>query len=392
MERTVLALAALAALAGCRSEINPAYCAVHSDPRCPATADAPPGDDSFVVPEAGARTCFGGANYLVCLQTLPTSALTISNITLNTSPGSGQCATAQPMGWTSQGQPDACFIIAKTVKIDGTNSTARGTRPLVILATDTVDLTGELDVSAARGDTTNIPAGFDPAAAACMHAAPPGDAANGGGGGAGGTFGTLGGSGGNGQGGALAGSALALGPPPTTLRAGCGGQTGGIGDGNSGGGGIGGYGGGAVLFVAPTINIEGDADIHANGAGGSGGGHHSGGGGAGTGGMIVLWADMFVINASGKLIANGGGGAGGGTNSSGAAGNDPSTSTPGSVATGGSSGGHGGAGFAGVTQAVTGLNGTATNDGGGGGGGGGGYIFANQQLVVNSSPGVTLTN
>jgi hypothetical protein len=319
----------------------------------------------------------------VCLQSLPTSTLVVPN-TIDTSPGSGQCAAAQPMGWTSAGQPDACFVVGQKVSIGGSNMHARGSRPLVVLATDTLTIADEVDVSAVRDQqTTTLPAGFDPAA--CANATTPGTNAGGGGGGAGASFIGKGGDGGAGSG-VAGGTALTADAPPTTLHAGCRGQDGGAGDGVAG---LGGNGGGAVYFVATTIVLTSSTQVHANGAAGSGGGHHAGGGGAGSGGMIVLFADSFTINSAAIFIANGGGGASGGTGSNGMHGNDPSTTSPSTVATGATApGGHGGDGFAGLVQATPGLVGTGA--GGGGGGGGGGYIQANQALSVASSPGVTV--
>src|SRR4051812_30377223 len=128
MRTTVFMFAlACALLVACRSELNPAYCAAHqSDLRCPDTGLGDGGQDTFVSPEAGERTCFGTGVYMVCLQSLPTGTDDITN-TITTSPGSGQCAGAQPMGWTSQHQPDACFVIAKTITI-GAAAKAQGTR------------------------------------------------------------------------------------------------------------------------------------------------------------------------------------------------------------------------------------------------------------------------
>ena len=369
---------ALVAVVGCKSELNPAYCAAHeTDPRC--------GGDAAVIVDGqadgstiDASTCVGTGLYTVCLaDQLPTSDLAITaNIDTDSTVS---CLHFQPPGWVEGGQPAACFVAGIHVTVSGT-VTARGTRPLVIVATDTLTITGEIDASAKHSSPTTIPAGFDPNGCA-PYVTIPADNANGGGGGAGASFTTTGGDGGTGNNAATqAGLHVAAIAAPTTLRAGCIGQNGGDGDNTGGGAGVGGNGGGAVFLVAGnSITLPSSATIDVSGAGGDNGGHHSGGGGAGSGGMLVLSSSSFSITGA-KLLADGGGGASGGTNATGNPGSDPSNGT--TAASGGtiSGGASGGNGFFGTTDATAGGNG-ASNDGGGGGGGGGGYLQSNHPLT-----------
>ena len=323
-------------------------------------------------------TCFGPpGNYQICIQTVPTTPVTLPAGTLNTDTlangGSALCATTTPMGWTMN-QPDACFVMGTTITIPaGTTVKATGPRPLVLLGTTGITIAGTLDVSshigASAGPMSNTGcAAFGTAPASSLV---------GGGGGAGGSFMSAGGNGGTGNGGAAsAGSALpAQGFSPTALRGGCDGQRGG-GGGLNGNAGTVGHGGGAVYLLAgTTLDLTGGI-VDASGSGGTGGDNFTGGSGAGAGGMIEIAAATVTRTAATKLFANGGGGAGGAdANSSGGSGADPSAATATTSATGGTGGGggNGGKGFAGTTQATAGGNGGG-NKGGGGGGGGGGFI------------------
>jgi len=334
-------------------------------------------------------TCFGPAgSYQICIQTVPTTPVTLAAGTLNTDTaangGSPLCATTAPMGWTMN-QPDACFVMGTTITIPtGTTVKATGPRPLVLLATDTLSIAGTLDVSshigASSGPASNV---------GCASFGPAPVSGSGGGGGAGGGFMSIGGAGGTGNGGASAGGS-ALGPsaPPAALRGGCDGQHGGGGGGVNNAGSVG-HGGGAVYLLAGNLLDLTNGTIDASGSGGTGGDNFTGGSGAGAGGMIELSATTYTKNATTRLFANGGGGAGGAdSNSSGGSGADPTAPAITTVANGGmgGGGGNGGKGFAGLTQATVGAPGGG-NKGGGGGGGGGGFI----QAKVVSITGTTLS-
>jgi len=362
----------LAAAVGCRSELNPAYCAAHADPRC--------GNGGSDATDSGSDLCFGAGAYKVCVDALPMNTLVIST-DIDTSPASSLCAITQPVGWVEGGQPAACFVIAKTLSIaNGNNVNATGPRPLVLLGSESLSIDDELTLVGVHDAPQTIPAGYD--AAACTTTPAPGNDTSGAGGGAGGSLSTKGGDGGAGAGGGgTAGLAIEV-VTPALLRGGCPGQTGGNGD---QAGGPGGNGGGAVYLVSRAITLGANARIAVSGAGGSGALHHGGGGGGGSAGMIVMYGNMLTVNTSAVLIANGGGGGSGGNGGNGARGNDPSTSSPTSVATGGTmGGGHGGNGYAGGVAATMGL--TASGSGGGGGGGGAGFILANQTIGAMTSP------
>jgi hypothetical protein len=316
----------------------------------------------------------------VCLDALPTAPVTITN-DIDTTTDS-RCLTAQPGTWTAR-QPDACFIVGTTITLTG-NTDVDGGRPLVLLATDTLTISGEIDAAARNGKVA-------PAAPFLNCGAfpqTPQMSMNGGGGGAGGSFVTRGGDGGRGDGNNTNGGiSIPMAGAPTGLRAGCPGQNGAMGD---VAGGVGGGGGGVVYLVAGNlITIGMNGIVNASGAGGRAGDDQSGGGGGGSGGMIVLHAAM-IDAAQGRLLANGGGGASGAPdgNNNATDGNDPSPMTPlvGAAAVTGPAGCcAGGAGFGGAVSAATGTQGNS-NQSGGGGGGAGGYIQSSHGLGTEVSP------
>lgn len=340
--------------------------------------DGPP--DAYV---HDARECFGGTGaYQLCFAAMPPMGDVTLAGTLDTD-GDARCVPV-PASWTTAGQPDACMIAGKTITI--ATIAVRGSRALVIVG-DAIAIDGTLDVASHRGQ----PAGPGAPFAGCT-AFPQAPATNatGAGGGAGGSFKTKGGDGGTGKGGSTAGTA----PPavtanPTVLRAGCSGQTGGIGTVVAG---PPGEGGGAVFLTASRITFGAGGAINASGAGGSANTMLSGGSGGGSGGMIVLHAAEAITGATGaKLVANGGGGASGAAGAgTGDSGDDPSVGSPTTPASGGDAGntaGTGGGGFAGATQAGTGQSAQGNRDTGGGGGGGGGFIQTNLALSnITSSP------
>ena len=266
----------------------------------------------------------------------------------------------------------------------GRKVTAHGSKPLVLLSTQKMDLAGDIDVGSHHTGPQPRGPGANPAAAgactfqvvATMNA-----------GTAGGTFGTKGGFGSD----AVPTSGMAGRPGsvitgfPMTLRGGCpGGDSalvGGAGEGH------GGDGGGAIAILGAPIQINGN--INASGSGGHGaiaggtGLQGGGGGGGGSGGMIVLDSPMALsLGANARIWANGGGGAqGGGPLMPGADGNE--SAGPAAAAAGTTSstiGGNGGAGAVGSSSGSDG-NGIIANLGGGGGAGGGAGVI--------HAPGVT---
>ena len=331
--------------------------------------------------------CFGvGVVHDVCLMPQPTTDLMISaDRAVNTAMvGGTNCDTiiAQPGGGAS-----LCLIAAKTISIAATAKvTAIGANPLLLIASDAINVAGTIDVASrlsmmpgAGADTTCAsPDGAD------NLTFNNGQGGGGGGGGAGGSFGTAGGNGGAGRsfdGKPNPPGGQAPGPiAPTSLRGGCAGGAGGEADGGQGNGNGGGGGGAVALIAGSSLTIAGI--INASGSGGAQGTdgvYASGGaGGGGAGGMITL--DAPTIAVTGQVFANGGGGGGGGGNdpaNHGQPGNTASTAL--TAATGGNGGsgggGRGGDGFGGTNNAANGAN--ATNSGfcaGGGGGGGAGII------------------
>src|SRR5262245_27698614 len=158
MPRWMTRFALVLAVTGCQSQINPAFCPNHqNDPRClDGGLPSDTGDAVGGIPP-DARTCFGAGAYVVCLDTLPSNTITI-NSTIDTSPTSAQCLSTQPANWLANGQSAACFVVAKTITVSSQNTiSARGPRPLVILATDALTVNASLSVAAARDQPTTIP-------------------------------------------------------------------------------------------------------------------------------------------------------------------------------------------------------------------------------------------
>lgn len=258
-----------------------------------------------------------------------------------------------------------CVIAGTTLTVNATLR-ATGTRPLVLLASNSIIVNQLIDVGSHRLPAESLGAGADPVA--CLAGAPPGTN----GGGAGGSFAGSGGMGGaaDGPGGVPASAATPFAP----LRGGCRGQ-----DGNGTGKGTGGHGGGAVYLVAGSrIDITGPG-INAAGEGGTGGavvsGVPSGGGAGGSGGMIGL--DAPTITCTGLLLASGGGGGqGSGTSATGSTGLDPTgvnAAGGGTPAMRGSAcGGNGGDGSSGLAAGAGASAGAPVCPGAGAGGGGGG--------------------
>ena len=261
-----------------------------------------------------------------------------------------------------------------------------GDKPLILAATETVEIYGTIDVSAAWVGNTPVPGpGGGVNCGSANGGSGSGSTTAAGGGGAGGVHGPGGAGGG--------GSTFTMGSTGGTQRAfgaagdlvpGCNGGNGG----NAGG--LGGAGGGAIQITAGYgIFVSGGA-IFANGIGGRGGiGTVTGGGGAGSGGTILLESPNVTAQNSLLIAAGGGGGEGAGRLSFGRDGQDGQRfySYWGAAGGGGFSGngGNGGQGGARNNQAYPGQPGTQYFDegntsyfeaGGGGGGGAAGKLRA----------------
>lgn len=346
--------------------------------------DAPAPPDAFVPPDA--RVCFGAGLDDVCLPSPPSAPLTLLSGTIDTT----TCNNGVRAMFTGV---EACVLSGTTVTVPGGSAVqGRGSRPLVIVALDRLTIEGTLSVSSLRSASASG-AGASSAQASAQLCSPtppqdlPENDSGGGGGGAGGSLFGRGGNGGTGdtnggQGGQGGGGDARPAFVPATLRAGCGGTSGGIaatgaelGEGGPGGG---------ALYLISEVEIVLSGEVSAGGAGGGGADNRGAGGGGGSGGMIGL--DAPVVNVSGRLTANGGGGGEGGGvgNTDGDAGND-STSN-GSRAQGGiaesndgsdADGGNGGlgSGCEAGTVIAAGNPGIGDAGGGGGGGGGAGYIY-----------------
>jgi hypothetical protein len=311
--------------------------------------------------------CYGTGTTMVCVSDPPAMLTLSSPINTDTDPA---CLAAYP---------NVCAIAAVAVTVTGTVP-ATGSKPLVLVAVNTLTINGTLNASSVRGGMSGAGSRGE-----CTAAVGSPDQ-QGAGGGAGGTFGGRGGNGGRGdaQDSNVNGGTAPAVTAQTMLVGGCGGSAGG----NSGvTGGPGGRSGGAIYLIAgSTISISGN--VYASGAGGTGAGTNAGGGGGGSGGMIGLDAPTFTV--TGRLSANGGGGGAGGGNggSPNDNGEDGSTTdtNPASGGNGGGGGTDGGDGAADTT-----LNGSSADDadgGGGGGGGGGGIIrvFPPRSLGGTVSP------
>ena len=319
---------------------------------------------------ADARCVVGSLD--LCAQGTPDPASTLSG-TIHTGTDARCRTLPQPGG------PDACLILADGVTIG--DLIGIGPRPLVVVSTTDLTITGALDVSSRLGVRDGAAAND----ASCAVSGQPESDLGGAAGAAGGSFHGAGGNGGEGDtdnslgndGTALAGLASAAITQPAFLRGGCPGGRGG----DEGGGGLGGAGGssgGAVWLVAAgKLELLATGSIRATGAGGAPGQVQSGGGGGGSGGLIVLEATTLAIG--GPVSANGGGGGEGGTRfgstsvtgNKGADGDLGATPAPGGFGALGSSG-DGGAGSAGAQ--LDGGAGESTIVGAGGGGGAAGFI------------------
>lgn len=361
-------------------------------------SDAPPSPDAPVAMD-DARSCFGSLTN-VCLAAAPPATLTLGGAPATLDTGiDGNCAQIV----TQTGGPSLCVIAARIVTI-GETLVAIGTRPLVLIGTDAINVVGVLDASSTTSSAGGPRKGAGANTGACTTAGVTGQGdAGGGGGGGGGSFGIAGGKGGIGDGNdnglpfgsARGGAAGATQATPSILRGGCAGGKGGDSSAAHRGG-AGGDGGGAVYLIAGrTITIMGD--VFASGAGGhanpDASGIEQGGGGGGAGGMIVL--DARTVSVSGRVVANGGGGAGGGgLNTGGMPGGDGTTTGWNTRAPGGApaeaAAGTGAQGAA--VGLTTNLDGQDADGGGGGAAGGLGLVWiygGTLQGGAQISPGPT---
>lgn len=305
--------------------------------------DAPPPDPADI--------CYGDpAGYVrPCFAEAPTATLALT-MPINTDDGSPDCSTLVK-------NSNACVIAAASIAIPaGITVPVTGSRPLVLVAVQTITIDGILDAASRRaklGPNANPVGG-------CTAPTPP--AARGGGAG-----GTLGGKGGNGGAGGGNGGGASDPVAITMLRGGCDGGEGKTGMNATGG--LAGKGGGAVYLIANVIDVNATGRINASGSGGlAGQAGDAGGGGGGSGGFIGL--DAPTITNDGQIFANGGGGGeGSGNQTPGDPGDDPTSVESASGGDGASNGLPGGDGGAGDTAAENGT--PAPQDYGAGGGGGG---------------------
>lgn len=276
---------------------------------------------------------------------------------------------------------DLCALVGVNIMVQST--VAIGSRPLVLIALDSIDIQGAVDVSS-RTATGRIGAG---AQTKCST----GSGTNGNtgaGGGAGGSYGFIGGNGAAGQGGQSAGGLAGSALQPQTIHGGCPGQPGGVAAAATPA--VAGAGGGAFYAIA-VGTIQVGSVINASGGGGRGGGVKSGGAGGGAGGLIGLDAETITI--AGQVFSRGGGGGGGGGGTSTGA---PGADAP--VFAGAVYGGIGGAsggtsGGDGADGGVGGIPGGTAVNGGGGGGGACGWIFLWGTATITGAlkpPAITL--
>lgn len=357
-------------------------------------ADAAAAEDSAVIVDApldaavippDARACFGNL-VSICLTRLPTEPVLFAGSMPPLDTGVNTSCTQVV---AQNGGASLCVVAGTSVTV-ASSLTVVGGRPLVLIGTGTVSVTGVLDASSTQIGPRRG-AGANPIGCPVNSVAGQGDTA-GGGGGAGGSFGIAGGNGGdgdtndNGQPGGIAdgGNAAPAQPSPLVLRGGCPGGRGGA-SASDRPGGTGGDGGGAIYLIAGTsITIAGD--VFASGAGGGATstttGIEQGGGGGGAGGMIVL--DAPAIDAPGRVVANGGaGGGGGGLSRGGTPGADGTTTAWDQRAEGGDPAEPGsgiGADGTAVDRIIN-LDGTSSDGGAGGASGGLGVIWAYGSLA-----------
>jgi hypothetical protein len=271
-----------------------------------------------------------------------------------------------------------CLLHLRALALEpGVRVKVTGPHPLAVVALESVNLFGTVDISA---DGMGAGAG----AISVDGGEGGGDSSNGGGGGGYQTSGAGGGKGTTGEPDQPEGGSARGNESLTPL----------VGGAPGGGGGVpctvgpcpagpleetGGGGGGALQIVAcQELRIGQLARINAGGGGGPAGpplgilGPAGGGSGGGSGGAILIEAPIVTLPNGSKVTATGGGGGGGGAAMEpGLPGEDANDELPGRAGAGASGAGAGGRG--GIASNVPPMEGgDARSDSGGGGGGGGG--------------------
>lgn len=315
----------------------------------------------------------------VCGKTAEPARTFQASVVINTSVDTS-CTYALPQG---TGNPELCVIHAAAITINqGVTVRAVGSRPLALVSSGEIKVSGVLDVSSHRAtSSTDENLGAGAAGASCPEFLSAPDASGAGGGGAaGGSFSGKGGDGGfsdevGGPAQRAAGRAFNALSAPSFLRGGCRGQNGGDGS-AAGSGGLGGPPGGALLLAASgDISIASTGRISAGGGGATGSSQMAGGGGGGSGGMIVL--EGKAVHRVGTVIAMGGGGGQGSFLGlavvPGEAGDDTGNDT--NTARGGNNNLYFTGGNGSSTAGRNGQSGDAAYDGAGGGGGAAGFII-----------------
>jgi hypothetical protein len=370
-------LAVVVLLGGCRQLFG------IGDPTL-GTGDSNRGDDAFdgPMPDGACGWPFVPSNFDPCALPSPTTlpAPMSNKITLD----------SDSMAITSiiVSQPGAGSI--RVIHLSGLSLASTdtlvtiGSMPIVFAVDTGIVIDGQIvaEAGAAIGCTETVGAGST-------------QGAGGGGGGAGGAGAEFGGDGGDG-GGPGAGihgthGAKRIDPTLVPLVSGCPGRGGGT---NFGVGtpALGGVGGGAIQMSSQSgINFGGQ--LFAVGLGGAGGPSKAGGGGGGAGGAILLEAPSVHINTNAFMCADGGsGGEGGDSGNTGADGTvSPCNRMLGATTTSphGSPGGSGG--FALSVAGAAGGNAGGGSAGGGGGGGGVGWIHLRGTVGLNIESTATVT-
>ncbi len=391
-------LAWLALLAGCYQPAGEHSCAI----TCPCPAGLTCGNDGLC------HDSTGGCGSAMPDAPVPDGTPDAPPVCVQGSQGSyfsgvcvenpGVLALNGPIDTSMPCMPVAAKLASYCVEygtvVTMSNVTATGARPLLVIATDTLAITGTVDVSSDHFGRTGAAANTGP----CGLAGDGTNAADGGGGGAGGSFGGIGGDGGAVNGGGGGGAAPRITTAPAQLVGGC---RGGIGStyAGSGSAAAGSSGGALYLMAQNQITLASGTLVVAMGAGGGGGTQGGGGGGGGgSGGMIVL--DAMQINgcpppaaclAVPIVAAHGGGGGGGGATAlQGAPGNESTGLIAGAGGIGGVAGGAGSSDTASDGTAGTSSSPAGPGAGGGGGGGGDGFIltFAMSTSDITFSPAV----
>jgi hypothetical protein len=321
----------------------------------------------------------------------PGVPLTVANGNTYTIDTGGTSLPHTPSTMQSNNVP-IIVVHLTSLDVQGTLATS-GDAALVIAVDGMVQVEANAIVTA--GTSVNNPFACATAAGSTGH---PGGAGVGGGGGGGGAGASDGGDGGDGDG--TGGGAH--GPHGThatsnlvPLRGGCIGGSGGTSNGNGTPGGSGA--GGGVLQISSNTSVEIAGEIDASGGGGAGNASaQTGGGGGGGGGAIFLEGPTIQLDLNSVLCADGGSGSQGGgqSASNGPGSRSPCNGTAGAVASNsGNNGGRGGnGGFRVTPTGGTGSKGNGgSNAGGGGGGGGVGWIRLRAIAVQTIDPNAVVT-